>query len=89
MKKKILIPAILLFALTSCHMEPDKYSDQQIFYGETLITTQTDKENTERNNSFIYNPYKSDEYNLEFGKESYEEKYMQYEDFFNNVCGCF
>ncbi len=56
-------------------MEPDQYSGQKIFYGETLITNKADRENTERNNSFIYNPDKSDCYDCPLEEEEEFDPY--------------
>lgn len=72
MMKKILSLAILVAGLTSCHMEADEYSDQQIFYGEPLVKIEKNIENKAPNNGFIYDPEKSDCYDCE---DEYYEVY--------------
>ena len=37
--KKILLIALVGLSLSSCMMAPDKYSEQEIFYGDSLAET--------------------------------------------------
>lgn len=67
--KKVILGLGLVLSLSSCAMHEDKYSDQQIFYGETLIDAQRNIERKEANTSFIYDPEKNDCYDGDIEEE--------------------
>ena len=62
--KKILVLAVITISLSSCTMYPTRRSDEQIFYGDTLIETRETPKAKKINSSFTY---------------SYEDDY-KYED---------
>ncbi|MFO3717994.1 hypothetical protein AB9Q04_06605 [Anaerococcus sp. ENR1011] len=54
--KKILLIALMGLSLSSCMMFPDKYSDQEIIYGDSLAETREIPKYKRINSSFTYNP---------------------------------
>lgn len=62
--KKILTLALITICLSSCTMYPTRRSDEQIFYGDSLIESRETPKAKKINSSFIY---------------SYEDDY-KYED---------
>lgn len=54
--KKILLIGLIGLSLSSCTMFPDKYSDQEIFYGDKLFETRELPKLNRINSSFTYNP---------------------------------
>lgn len=62
--KKLLTLALLTIFLSSCTMYPTRRSDEQIFYGDTLIETKETPKAKKINSSFTYSyedDYKDDE----------------------------
>ena len=62
--KKILVLALITMSLSSCTMYPTRRSDEQIFYGDTLIETRETPKEKKINSSFTYSyedDYKDDE----------------------------
>lgn len=62
--KKLLTLALLTICLSSCTMYPTRRSDEQIFYGDTLIETRETPKAKKINSSFTYSyedEYKDDE----------------------------
>ena len=63
--KKLLTLALLTICLSSCTMYPTRRSDEQIFYGDSLIETRETPKAKKINSSFIYSyedEHESDEY---------------------------
>ncbi|WP_073998253.1 hypothetical protein [Anaerococcus urinomassiliensis] len=63
--KKLLTLALLTICLSSCTMYPTRRSDEQIFYGDTLIETRQTPKAKKINSSFTYSyedEYKDDEF---------------------------
>ncbi len=63
--KKILVLALITISLSSCNMYPTRRSDEQIFYGDTLIETRQTPKAKKINSSFTYSyedEYKDDEF---------------------------
>ncbi len=54
--KKILLIALVGLSLSSCMMAPDKYSEQEIFYGDSLAETREIPKYKRINSSFTYIP---------------------------------
>ena len=61
--KKIFI-ILFIFLFSSCKMQTDEKSDQEIFYGDKLIETREIPKAKKINSSFIYN-YQDDHKNLD------------------------
>lgn len=59
--KKILLIGLVGLSLSSCTMFPDKYSGQEIIYGENLIETREIPTLKRINSSFTYIPEEDDE----------------------------
>lgn len=59
--KKILLIALMGLSLSSCMMFPDKYSDQEIIYGDSLVETREIPKYKRINSSFTYNPEDDEE----------------------------
>ncbi|WP_282929393.1 hypothetical protein [Anaerococcus sp. Marseille-Q7828] len=62
--KKILTLALITICLSSCTMYPTRRSDEQIFYGDTLIETRETPKAKKINSSFTYSleeDYRDDE----------------------------
>ncbi|WP_416334924.1 hypothetical protein ACKRLN_00430 [Anaerococcus sp. DFU013_CI05] len=59
--KKILLIGLVGLSLSSCTMFSDKYSDQEIIYGENLIETREIPTLKRVNSSFTYIPEEDDE----------------------------
>lgn len=53
--KKIFIIAVMALGLSSCTMQEDNYSNQQIFYGDKLIKARGLRDSEKEENGFIYN----------------------------------
>lgn len=53
--KKVFIFALLAIFLSSCTMFPNKKSDEQLFYGDSLAHTKETPMKKKVNSSFIYN----------------------------------
>lgn len=70
--KKILTLALITICLSSCTMYPTRRSDEQIFYGDSLIETREIPKAKKINSSFIYS--------YEDEHESYECLECQIED---------
>lgn len=70
--KKILTLALITICLSSCTMYPTRRSDEQIFYGDSLIETRETPRAKKINSSFIYS--------YEDEHESYECLECQIED---------
>lgn len=52
--KKYVLIGLIGMILSGCTMYPDKYSDQEIFYGDKLIETREIPRAKKVNSSFIY-----------------------------------
>lgn len=61
--KKIFI-ILFIFLFSSCKMQTDEKSDQEIFYGDKLIEIREIPKAKKINSSFIYN-YQDDHKNLD------------------------
>lgn len=62
--RKLLALALVTVCLSSCTMYPTRRSDEQIFYGDTLIETRETPKAKKINSSFTYSledDYKDDE----------------------------
>lgn len=62
--RKLLALALVTVCLSSCTMYPTRRSDEQIFYGDTLIETRETPKAKKKNSSFTYSledDYKDDE----------------------------
>ena len=58
--KKLLTLALFTICLSSCTMYPTRRSDEQVFYGDTLIETRETPKAKKINSSFTYS-YEDDE----------------------------
>lgn len=62
--RKLLTLAFVTICLSSCTMYPTRRSDEQIFYGDTLVETRETPKAKKINSSFTYSledDYKDDE----------------------------
>ncbi|MDU5230524.1 Uncharacterised protein [Anaerococcus octavius] len=59
--KKFLLIVLMCLSLSSCMMFPDKNSDQEIFYGESLAQSREIPKAKRINSSFTYIPEDDDE----------------------------
>lgn len=53
--KKVILIAVMVLGLSSCTMQEDNNSGQQMFYGDKLIKARGLRDTEKEENGFIYN----------------------------------